>query len=47
MAVEKLDDCGHPFYMFLNIFTNRIAAVYKREDGNYGLIEPEHLEVNN
>lgn len=46
-AVEMLDDCGHSFYMFLNIFSNRIAAVYKREDNGYGLIEPEFLQVSN
>ncbi|MDD9898035.1 MAG: ribosome-associated translation inhibitor RaiA [Candidatus Melainabacteria bacterium] len=46
-AVEMLDDCGHSFYMFLNIFSNRIAAVYKREDGGFGLIEPEFLQVDN
>lgn len=47
VAVEKLHDTGHEFYMFLNVFTNRIACVYKREDGDYGLIEPEFLEVAN
>lgn len=46
-AVEMLDDCGHSFYMFLNIFSNRIAAVYRREDGGFGLIEPEYLQVSN
>jgi len=46
-AVERLHDCGHPFYMFLNIFSNKIACVYKRDDGGYGLIEPEYLQVEN
>lgn len=46
-AIGMLDDCGHNFYMFLNIFSNRIAAVYKREDSGYGLIEPEFLQVDN
>lgn len=45
-AVEMLDDCGHPFYMFLNVFSNKIACVYKRDDGGYGLIEPEYLQVD-
>lgn len=45
-AVEMLDDCGHPFYMFLNIFSNKIACVYRREEGGYGLIEPEYLQVD-
>ncbi|MCE2929303.1 MAG: ribosome-associated translation inhibitor RaiA [Candidatus Caenarcaniphilales bacterium] len=46
-AVEMLNDCGHPFYMFLNIYSNKIACVYEREDGGFGLIEPEHLQVQN
>lgn len=46
-AVEMLADCGHPFYMFLNVFSNKIACVYKREDGAFGLIEPEYLQVEN
>lgn len=46
-AVEMLEDSGHPFYMFLNVFTNRIAVVYKRSEGDYGLIEPEYLQVAN
>lgn len=43
-AVEMLNDCGHSFYMFLNVFSNRIACVYEREDGGYGLIEPDTVE---
>ncbi len=46
-AIEMLDDCGHPFYMFLNIYSNKIACVYERDDGGYGLIEPEFLQVDN
>ena len=45
-AVECLADCGHNFYMFLNIYSNKIAVVYQREDGDYGLIEPETLQVD-
>jgi putative sigma-54 modulation protein len=46
-AIEFLEDCGHPFYMFLNVFSNRIACIYKRAEGGYGLIEPEFLQVSN
>lgn len=45
-AIEMLDDCGHPFYMFLNVYSNKIACVYERDDGGYGLIEPEFLQVD-
>ncbi len=44
-AVGMLEDCGHDFYMFLNVFTDEIACVYLRDDGQYGLIEPESPEL--
>ena len=31
---------GHNFFMFYNANTGSINVVYKRTDGNYGLIEP-------
>lgn len=46
-AIEMLKDCGHPFYMFLNVFSNKIACIYQRDDGEFGMIEPEYLQVNN
>ena len=30
---------GHGFFFFTNIETSRAAVVYKREDGNVGLID--------
>ena len=33
---------SHSFYVFLNAETNAINVLYKRKDGNYGLIEPEN-----
>lgn len=46
-AIDRLENCGHPFYMFLDVYTNKIAVVYKRDDGDFGVIEPEHLTVDN
>jgi|GEM_PF-127880 len=40
-AASMLEDSGHGFYLFLNVFTNQVAAVYRREEGDYGLIEPD------
>jgi putative sigma-54 modulation protein len=40
-AVEQLELLGHNFFVFLNSNSNQVNVVYKREDGNYGLIEPE------
>lgn len=40
-AVLQMDLLGHQFYMFRNIESNEICVVYRRKDGNYGLLEPE------
>jgi putative sigma-54 modulation protein len=40
-AVLQMDLLGHSFYVFLNAETEEVNVVYKRKDGNYGLIEPE------
>ncbi|HZK45715.1 MAG TPA: ribosome-associated translation inhibitor RaiA [Clostridia bacterium] len=40
-AMLQLEMLGHSFYMFTNGETNQINVIYKRKDGNYGLIEPE------
>ncbi len=39
-AILELDLLGHDFYMFENSATGKMNTVYKRKDGNYGLIEP-------
>ena len=39
-AILEMNMSGHEFYMFRNDFTNAINVVYRRKDGNYGLIEP-------
>ncbi len=40
-AILQMDLLGHDFYVFLNANTNQVSVVYRRKDGNYGLIEPE------
>jgi putative sigma-54 modulation protein len=40
-AVIEMEMLGHSFYMFLNAETEEINVVYRRNDGKYGLIEPE------
>lgn len=40
-AVEQLDLLKQGFYVFSNAETNQINVIYKRTDGNFGLIEPE------
>ncbi len=40
-ACFQMDMSGHSFYVFWNADTDQVNVVYKRKDGNYGLIEPE------
>jgi putative sigma-54 modulation protein len=40
-AVEQMELLGHDFFLFFNINTNEVNVIYRRKDGNYGLIEPE------
>jgi len=40
-AVEQMDLLGHRFYVFLNADEGAINVVYRRDDGNYGLLQPE------
>ncbi|MBQ9181383.1 MAG: ribosome-associated translation inhibitor RaiA [Bacilli bacterium] len=38
-ALLQMDLLGHDFFAFKNVDTNSISIVYKRKDGNYGIIE--------
>lgn len=38
-AVEKMEELGHGFFFFINKETSRSAVVYRRDDGNVGLID--------
>ncbi len=40
-AAMELDLLGHEFYAFLNSKSDQVNVIYKRIDGDYGLIEPE------
>ncbi|PYE56294.1 ribosome hibernation-promoting factor, HPF/YfiA family [Deinococcus yavapaiensis] len=39
-AVIQMEALHHDFYFFLNAATEQCAIVYRRKDGNYGVIEP-------
>ncbi len=39
-AALQMDLLGHTFFVFLNADTGDVNVVYKRKDGNYGLIVP-------
>ena len=40
-AILQMELLGHQFYMYKDAETGESAVVYKRNDGNYGVIESE------
>ena len=40
-AILQMELLGHQFYMFKDSNNDKYAVVYKRKDGNYGVIESE------
>ena len=39
-AVTRMEELGHSFFVFVNAENERIAILYRRSEGDYGLIEP-------
>ena len=39
-AILEMNMVNHDFFMFINAETDEINVVYKRQDGNYGVLEP-------
>jgi putative sigma-54 modulation protein len=39
-AMLQLELIGHDFFVFVNADSDDVNVIYKRRDGNYGLIEP-------
>jgi putative sigma-54 modulation protein len=40
-AVMQMELLGHDFFVFLDAETEQVNVLYRRRDGNFGLIEPE------
>jgi putative sigma-54 modulation protein len=40
-AILQMELLEHNFFVFLNMETDGVGVVYKRKDGNYGLLETE------
>ncbi len=40
-AVDQMELLGHDFFLFFNADTEGLNLLYRRKDGDYGLIEPE------
>ena len=39
-AVARMEELGHAFFVFVNAENERVAILYRRRDGDFGLIEP-------
>jgi putative sigma-54 modulation protein len=39
-ALAAMEELGHRFFVFVNAETERVAILYAREDGDFGMIEP-------
>ncbi len=39
-AVERMEELGHSFFVFVNAETEKLCVLYRRRDGDFGLIEP-------
>jgi putative sigma-54 modulation protein len=40
-AIEQMELLGHSFFVFFDVEDEAVNVVYKRHDGNYGLLQPE------
>ncbi len=40
-AIMQMNLLGHSFFVFFNAESGEVNVLYRRKDGNYGLIEPE------
>lgn len=40
-AILEMELLGHSFFVYKDMNTNNVCVLYKRKDGNYGLIEAE------
>jgi putative sigma-54 modulation protein len=40
-AIEQMELLGHSFFVFFDVEDEAVNVIYKRHDGNYGLLQPE------
>jgi putative sigma-54 modulation protein len=40
-AIEQMELLEHDFFVFFNAITNTINVLYRREEGDYGILVPE------
>jgi putative sigma-54 modulation protein len=39
-AIERMEELGHRFFVYVDAESERVAILYRRDDGDLGLIEP-------
>lgn len=39
-AIAQMEELGHAFFLFVNAENERLNLLYRRRDGNFGIIEP-------
>ncbi|MDF1516062.1 MAG: ribosome-associated translation inhibitor RaiA [Anaerolineae bacterium] len=39
-AIEQMELLDHHFFLFLDAKDGRLSVIYRREDGNYGMLKP-------
>ena len=42
-AILQMDLLGHNFFVYQDSDSNKVNVIYKRKDGDYGLLEPEFI----
>lgn len=40
-AIDQMELLGHSFYLFMNQESGDVNVLYRRNDGNYGVLEPQ------
>jgi putative sigma-54 modulation protein len=40
-AIEQMELLGHDFFVFYNMDDDAVNVLYRRHDGDYGLLQPE------
>jgi putative sigma-54 modulation protein len=39
-ALARMEELGHHFFLFVNAESEKVCVLYRRSDGDFGLIEP-------
>lgn len=41
-AIEQMELLGHRFFIYVDATDGRLSVVYRREDGDYGVLKPTY-----